>query len=449
MSLRGVVTMESDDNIGGFTAAIGKLKSAISDITAIAWDGKSSLENTTLSFDGIIQGDIKLQAINDWKTTLYYGFTDAAKNVGFSGTNGASIFKFANTVMNTFGYTLGGTGTASRKMYGGSNLNGFNVQFKWYTPYMDGWKDAINTLSYLAWPACVFSQDDQSASKKSTADTAKMDQTQMDAEYNRIINAAYLHNRYVTSILAQLTSAGSDNTKLGKIASTLMSSSYQDTKKIGGRLGAIVAGPSGFDTVNSCIEDLGSSRVLDVTVNNAAKSRQPMQLSSADIGSELSGKEWYELPNNTVPTYPDRNKLENTANATPQSQQTKEGDVATDNDKSSGMGSLLSVGRDLVGGIGDLMKGLASSFAANPPKVKLEIYTNGKKNTPAYRFTPLVITSFAINASRETTNNGDPLIVTIDIGFDYYQINSTGGSTGTPQSFAGVSIFSQNNQGNQ
>lgn len=171
MSLKGKVYCEDPEAIGGFESFVAKLKQAIGQATGteIGTDTKNPFGN--LYLEGIVQGDIKLQAVNDWKTTSYYGFTDALKGLNIGGgtsavfasaktsINGAAMLKFANTVMNVLGYTLGGTGPASKKMYGGSNLNGFAVQFKWYTPYMRGWYEAIQALCYLGWPTSVWNSD--------------------------------------------------------------------------------------------------------------------------------------------------------------------------------------------------------------------------------------------------------------------------------------------------
>jgi hypothetical protein len=92
---------------------------------------------------------------------------------------------------------------------------------------------------------------------------------------------------------------------------------------------------------------------------------------------------------------------------------------------------------------GDLVSGLKDSLAVNPPKVTLDIgVLNGDNLEVKYSFSPLIITSFSIDASRETVGD-KPIIITIDIGFDYYLINANGshGAIATKQMFAGLPIF--------
>lgn len=91
----------------------------------------------------------------------------------------------------------------------------------------------------------------------------------------------------------------------------------------------------------------------------------------------------------------------------------------------------------VVDGLGDILGGaLDNLIARNPEKVMLTI-THG--NNIIYNLTPLVITSFNLQGSRETSG-GYPIIMTATINFEYYQINASG-STGAKQVFGGAPIF--------
>ena len=100
--------------------------------------------------------------------------------------------------------------------------------------------------------------------------------------------------------------------------------------------------------------------------------------------------------------------------------------------------------KGVVDGLLDIAGGAIDNLIArNPEKVMLTICyegNNSKKGKTIYQMTPLVINSFSLQGSRETTAEGVPVIVTATINFEYYQINASG-STGDDQMFAGAPIF--------
>lgn len=446
MSLRGVISVEDTDNVGGFAAAVGKFKEGIANITGVSMaQGSNKTPVGKLTIEGIVQGEIKLQAINDWKTTLFYGFSDAASNVGVSGTNASSILKFSNTVMNAMGYTLGGTGPASKKMYGGSNLNGFNLQFKWYTPYMNGWRDAIRNLSFLAWPTTVFSDVDESALQEGVQTPSQSDKELQEAEYKQIIANCNAHRNAVIKFRAILDSCHTEGMEdsqimaaLGKNFGHSQTFGYKDLNQCR-EDAALIAVNGSVGRISDIETNLRASHALDGKVMNIANIRGELQLNATDIGNltiPAEQKVWYDLGPD-APVNPAAKKLRGDGDKAQATKEINEGGNKSALSAIPG-GGLVAGSLKLVDGVGDLLKGLMDSFAANPPIVNLKIYSGTEVK---YELTPLVITSFAITASRETIN-GDPVIVTIDVSFDYYQVNATlSRSTKTRQTFAGVPIF--------
>lgn len=452
MSLRGVISVEDTDNVGGFAAAVGKFKEGIANITGVSMSqGSNKTPLGKLTIEGIVQGEIKLQAINDWKTTLFYGFSDAASNVGVSGTNASAILKFSNTVMNAMGYTLGGTGPASKKMYGGSNLNGFNLQFKWYTPYMNGWQGAIRNLGFLAWPTAIGADASESALQSGVKTPTQSDKELQEAEYKQIIANCKAHRSAIQKFRAILDSCHTDGMEESQIMSELgkkfgqgQDFKYTDLQKCA-KIAAHIAvnggvgGYFGVGGIPGIESNLIASHKLDGVVMNIANIRGELQLNATDIGYltiPAEEKVWYDL-GPAAPVNPAATKLRGDGD---KAQATKEiNDAANPSiwDAVPG-GGLIKGSLAFADGVGDLLKGLMASFAANPPIVNLKIYSGTEVK---YELTPLVITSFAITASRETMN-GNPVIVTIDISFDYYQVNSTlSPATKARQTFAGVPIF--------
>ena len=125
--------------------------------------------NEQICVEGIVQNEISITATNNWSSTLFYGLTDAFEGVsaspsaaGFSAgsVKGSTILKLAKTVTGSLGYNLAGTGPASKKIYQGSSLSGFNVILKWYTPKSTNWQSHLLNLTNLAWPNGIsFSSD--------------------------------------------------------------------------------------------------------------------------------------------------------------------------------------------------------------------------------------------------------------------------------------------------
>lgn len=447
MSLRGVISVEDTDNVGGFAAAVGKFKEGIANITGVSMaQGSNKTPLGKLTIEGIVQGEIKLQAINDWKTTLFYGFSDAASNVGVSGTNASAILKFSNTVMNAMGYTLGGTGPASKKMYGGSNLNGFNLQFKWYTPYMNGWRDAIRNLSFLAWPTTVFADAEESALQEGVQAPSQSDKELQEAEYKQIIANCNAHRSAIIKFRAILDSCHTEGMEdsqimaaLGKNFGQSQNFGYKDLQKCA-KIASDIAVYGGVGKISTIQDNLVASHRLDGTVMNIANIRGELQLNATDIGNltiPAEEKVWYDL-GPSAPINPNAKKLRGDGD---KAQATKEINEGANKSLWNALpgGGLIKGSLDLADGVGDLVKGLMDSFAANPPIVNLKIYSGTEVK---YNLTPLVITSFAITASRETMN-GEPVIITIDISFDYYQVNATlsDAAKKARQTFAGVPIF--------
>lgn len=453
MSLKGRIRCEDPDSIGGFEAFAMKLKQSIGEITGTSFGTNRKNPFGDLFLEGIVQGDIKLQAVNDWKTTTYYGFTDALKGVNMGGgaeasaivataktnysINGSSVLKFANTVMNVLGYTLGNTGPASKKMYGGSNLNGFSVQFKWYTPYMDGWKEAIRALCYLAWPTSSWNEDVNSTVSEKPLDASDSQKLAQEEEYKNIIYACNKHvsacSKMKVEISKMIDMANSENpvkwTEVQKLAAPFSGGNdgYTDLNEIYNTIqGAI--GSQSVSKLEIAHSDANDSIDLDGTVMMSAKNRVNMQLRAGSIGSDINAVHWYDNDVNSIPVDPSATVL---AGGGELPQVMKEEGIVENLPETKAIKLLAS-------GATDLVKGLADSFARNPPKVCLEIFDS--YGEMKYRFSPLVITSFGISSSRETVE-GDPLILTIDISFDYYQVNATNAIQAPLQKFAGVQIF--------
>lgn len=458
MSLKGKVYCEDPEAIGGFESFVAKLKQAIGQATGtdIGTDTKNPFGN--LYLEGIVQGDIKLQAVNDWKTTSYYGFTDALKGLNIGGgttvgasavvasaetnartsINGAAMLKFANTVMNVLGYTLGGTGPASKKMYGGSNLNGFAVQFKWYTPYMEGWFEAIQALCYLAWPTSVWNADSNPEVNTRPSDPTTAQKDAIEAQYVGIIDTTNKHlssaNNMRAAIVRMESAAVADNwVEVGKLCSAFSGNNgFTDLNQIYITLQEGIL-TSDITKIDAALGDIDDSIALDNTVLASAQARSRMQLRKESIGSDINSIHWYDNSTSTVPVDPSATEIDG-GGETPAPKK-EEGFF-----ESLPGGNLIKAGGTLLSAGSDLIKGLVDSFAKNPPKVCLEIYDY--KGSLKYRFSPLVITSFGITASRETID-GDPVIVTIDIGFDYFQVNATNAIQAPSQMFAGAPIFNK------
>ena len=437
MSLRGVISTIAADKQTSFDEAMYKMKQALTDVTGIDLHNATDSGNS-ISVEGIIQGDIKLQAINDWKTTMFYGFSDAAQNVGFGGTNASAIIKFANTVGNVLGYTLGGTGPASKKMYGGSNLNGFTVQFKWYTPYMQGWKSAIQALTFIAWPSSPFDGDgaEKLVNKQNTPQVTAASQ---EEQYKSILKKLDDHAKAIlhlqSMVGAAIRSGLTDDqkaTELRKVGST--SFGFTDLNEIASYIARYATDADACASKTMNLTNM--STAIDANVKNAAIARSELQLYPNDIGSDINTVHWYDQSG--IPVNPSAIKIDGMGDK--QSPEKKDTGSGTSSFESAYKGvHLLNAGVNIASGTLDLLKGLANSIAVNPPKVQLEIFSGTEIK---YRFSPLVVTSFTMNASRETIN-GDPVIVTIDVSFDYYAINSTGSDAADKanQLFAGVPIF--------
>lgn len=122
--------------------------------------------NDYIQVSGIVQNEMSLTAVNNWNSSLYSGISDALEGVQIGGgllpgsVKGSSILKLVNTVASATGYNIAGTGPASKKIYQGSNLSGFSVTLKWYTPRSDNWKDHIKNLTLLAWPVYMGREKD-------------------------------------------------------------------------------------------------------------------------------------------------------------------------------------------------------------------------------------------------------------------------------------------------
>lgn len=435
MSLKGTISTESPTRIGGWTDVIANLKKAIGQVTGTSIGDDAADPYPDVFVEGIVQGDIKFNAVNDWKTTLYYGFTDSLKSaklgsdLGPGTINGSSIMKFANTVMNVMGYTLNGTGPASRKMYNGSNLNGFSVQFKWYTPYMRGWGEALQSLCVLGWPMSAWNQGNTGVVTRNEPTEAEKLAT--EGEYKNILKACNDHWSALAAMSVKIhqMQAIDDNKSVEtkKIYDSYFKDKtfpYTDLNEIKAEVGKYMGNVGSLGTAaNNALRSIQ----VDKMVIEAANRRDSIQLRSNNIGSDIGGVHWYDqksLPSNpSVPAITGDKTI-----AEPVKEPTT----------SSGGVNLLKAFDSVKDASSSLLKGLVDSFARNPPIVKLEI--SDHKKTLKYSFSPLVITGFTVNASRETID-GDPVILTIDVSFDYYQVNATNAIQAPKQVFAGVPMF--------
>lgn len=434
MSLRGVIKgidSESGDS-GQFDLAITKFKDAIKKLSGFDFSNNSDSPQGTI--EGIVQGDIKLTANNNWNSTLYYGFTDAAGKVGFEGTQASSLIKLSNTVMSAAGYTLGGTGPASKKMYQGSNLSGFTVQFKWYTPMMTGWREAIQALSLLAWPTATRALDKNQTPKKEGSEVPQNDNdvAAIIEQLKQKLNQHSIEASNLCRLLSNIPEADQNLTENEFIAKYKfnpkicdMNEIYyqyaQSTDKAGLTADYLKGKGAAFDVI-----------AKDKTNLNALSGQFQFEL--GDIGQCNTDDPYRNNPSevtrNPKASLLDGGKIK-----------TVDGTPKKDPNFNAGALDALGAAMDIFGGIGNLLGGMMDSIAVNPPKVELCIYSG---DTLKYRLTPLVITSFTVNTSRETIE-GDPVIVTIDLTFDYYIVNATGAEHAPDQLFAGSPIFRASN----
>lgn len=282
MSMIAVIKKLSTSDLGNSNASFDQGIQKIKDnILGGIVNVESEHVNDNIIVSGIVQNEMTLTAVNNWNSSLYSGISDALEGVTVGGEltqskiKGSSILKLINTVAGATGYNISGTGPASKKIYHGSNLSGFQVTLKWYTPRSVNWKNQITNITSLAWPVYM--------------------------------------------------------------------------------------------------------------------------------GSEKNAQSLVTNDNNPDKTFSDRVK------------------------------GVLDGITDIAGGA------INNLIARNPEKVMLSVYYGGDESKPMYKMTPLIITSFTLQGSRETYN-GVPVIVTATINFDYYQINASG-STALPQLFAGADIF--------
>jgi len=150
-----VIKKLSTDDLGKAGAAFDQGVQKIKDnILSGVVNIESEHVNDKIVVSGIVQNEMSLTAVNNWNTSLYNGISEVLEGVsgsasaGFMGTGtsgsikGSSILKLANTVASATGYNIAGTGPASKKIYQGSNLSGFSVN----------WKQQITNITSLAWP---------------------------------------------------------------------------------------------------------------------------------------------------------------------------------------------------------------------------------------------------------------------------------------------------------
>lgn len=119
--------------------------------------------NDKIVVSGIVQNEMSLTAVNNWNTSLYSGISDALEGVQLGvgvSVKGSSLLKLANTVASATGYNIAGTGPSSKKIYQGSNLSGFSITLKWYTPKTPKWQRQITNLTSLAWPVYMGREKD-------------------------------------------------------------------------------------------------------------------------------------------------------------------------------------------------------------------------------------------------------------------------------------------------
>lgn len=159
MSMTAVIKKLGDADLGGSNASFDQGLQKIKDSILGGWANiESEHVNDNIVVRGIVQNEMTLTAVNNWNTSLYSGISEALEGVNVGGglipgsVKGSSILKLANTVASATGYNISGTGPASKKIYQGSNLSGFGVTFKWYTPKSTHWKEQISNLASLAWP---------------------------------------------------------------------------------------------------------------------------------------------------------------------------------------------------------------------------------------------------------------------------------------------------------
>lgn len=434
MSMVGRVRgVDPKGTVGGIDAAVSKLKSALSKMSGGSLDFTNVTDDPTgFSFDGIVQGNVKLSAVNNWSTSLYYGISDAADKLGFSGTTASSILKFANTMASVAGYTLGGTGPASKKMYQGSNLNGFNVQFKWYTPYMDGWQDAIKILTILAWPTAIDAKLQPSGANEATDPSKMTDEERAQLQkYKELVAALQSHSSDIARLKAMKN--------VPDAKATGFKSNFPELVDLFHRRYEVDPPQILEGDFN---DDLDKSLDKDKKIIDKIKANKSVDYTAAEVGA----MGWHQAGFvDTIVEHPITSLL---AHSSIFMRMACNSDAA-ERAKASAAYTAKN-GTDALGGLaelasipGDLITGLKDSIAVNPPKVALDIgVLNGDNLEVKYSFAPLVITSFSIDASRETVGD-KPIIITVDVGFDYYLINANGsqGAIATKQMFAGLPIF--------
>lgn len=167
MSMVAVIRKLTTEDLGEANASFDRGMQKIKDnILGGVVNIESEHVNDRIAVSGIVQNEMTLTAVNDWKTSLYSGISDALERVQIGGglapasVKGSSLLKFANTVAAATGYNIAGTGPASKKIYQGSNLSGFSITLKWYTPKSKKWKKQITNLTSLAWPVYMGREKD-------------------------------------------------------------------------------------------------------------------------------------------------------------------------------------------------------------------------------------------------------------------------------------------------
>ena len=161
MSLIVEISNVDNDVVGidGVTKSLRSITSAIGNLFT-SGNTQNVIKNTVCK--GILQNDLDIGFTNTWNSNAYQGImsgvekTAASANTGTWGNWGklaVGIIDFTQTAMNMGGMSLVGAGPASTKVYGGSDINGFKVSMKWYTPNDESYKDSIKAILVLGFPS--------------------------------------------------------------------------------------------------------------------------------------------------------------------------------------------------------------------------------------------------------------------------------------------------------
>jgi hypothetical protein len=270
-------------------------------------------------------------------------------------------------------------------MYQGSNLSGFNIQFKWYTPYMNGWQDAIRVLTILGWPSATNADLKPSGANEATDPSKMTDEERAQIQkYKELVAALQLHSSDIARLKAMKN--------VPDAKATGFKSNFPELVDLFHRR-YVVDPPQILESDFN--DDLDKSLDKDKKIVDKIKANKSVDYTAAEVGA----MGWHQAGFvDTISEHPISSllspgsmlmRMAGNSDAA-ESAKAKVVDVAK-----NGTGPLSGVA-ELSTIPGDLVSGLKDSLAVNPPKVTVDIgVLNGDNLEVKYSFSPLIITSFS------------------------------------------------------